>query len=280
MTWEPMTLDEYAELQKATGEKIVKIQGIWWSQPRPFFFRPLFPFTEIVPQWQNHPPKSLFGGVVHLVPADAYSNSCLNMFLYESPKDYALEKLGAKHRWTIKKAKESFSAKRITSLEQFLEEAPTIYHSFYDRTKYFYKPERLNKDIFAAWAKPYFANSKVVILGAYHGDKLGAIDISYQVEDVLIDDIFFSDTESQSLQVTDFMIHTLREAAKSINARYLFRGFPSGKATLDASKALRGCKLLKMPAYFRINPMALFLSKIFMKQSYDKLTALVTFPEQ
>lgn len=280
MTWEPMTLDEYAEFQKATGEKVVKIQGIWWAQPRPFFFRPLFPFTEIVPEWQKYPKKSLIGGVLHLVPADAYSNSCLNLFLYESPEDYSLDKLGAKHRWTIKKAKERFSAKRITSLEQFLEEAPPIYHSFYDRTKYFYKPERLNKDIFAAWAKPYFENSKVVILGAYHGGKLGAIDISYQVEDVLIDDIFFSDTESQSLQVTDFIIHTLREAAKSINARYLFRGFPTGKATLDASKVLRGCKLLKMPAYFRINPMALFLSKVFMKQSYDKLTASVTFPEQ
>lgn len=279
MTWEPMTVDEYAAFQISSGARVVKIGDTWWTEARPFFFRPLFPFTELSPKFRQYPMRSVVGGILHMVPAGDRGNSHMHLFLYDGLKDYSIAKLGAKQRWIVKKASENFVAKRITDLTRFIEEASAIYESFYERTRYFYKKERTNKDAFAAWAQSLFRHPKVVIIGAYHGDRLSAVDVSYRVEDIIIDDVFFSDTKSQGLRVTDFLVHTLREAAASTDARLIFRGFPTGKQTLDESKVTRGCKVLKMPAYCKINPLALYLGRIFMNESYRKLTAITSFSD-
>lgn len=279
MTWEPMTIDEYAEFQKKTGAKVVRIDGTWWTEARPFFFRPLFPFAEITPRYDRYPLQALVGGVLHPVPAGAPSNSRMNLFIYDELKEYSLEKMGAKQRWIIRQGLKNFQARRMTDVNAFIDEAYGIYDSFYARTRYFYKKERRNREAFAKWARSIFQFPKVMVLGAYHGERLCAIDISYRVEDVIIEDVFFSDTDSQSLRVTDFVIHTLREAASASDARCLFRGFPSGKKTLDDSKVTRGCRVLKLAAYCKINPLALWVGKAFMNESYRKLLAITSFPE-
>jgi hypothetical protein len=277
MTWEPMTIDEYAAFQRATGAKVVKVGGTWWTEARPFFFRPLFPFAEVAPEYKKYPLQSVIGGVLHLVPAEAENNSRMSLFVYDDLKRYSLEQFGAKQRWVIRKSMEHFEARRVTDFDRFVEEASEIYASFYDRTRYFYRKERTRKELFAAWARPYFDNPKVVVTGAYRGDRLSAIDISYRVEEVIIDDVFFSDSESQPLRVTDFLVHVLREGASRTDARLLFRGFPTGKESLDGSKLRRGCKVLMLPAYCRINPVALFVGKRFLNESYRKLVAMTTF---
>lgn len=274
MTWEPMTLDEYAAFQKAMGAKVVKIDGVWWKEAHPFFFRTLFPFTEVHPGQSRYPLPSFVGGVLHPVPAGGRSNSYMNMFVYDNIKDYGVEGVGAKQRAIIKKAVSNFSARRITDLKEFVDGASPLYVSFYYRTQYFYQKERLKKENFEAWARPFFEYPKVVVTGAFREDRLCAIDVSYQVEDVIIDDVFFSDTESQALKVTDFMLHSLRESAKSSRAGAIFRGFPSGKLSLDRSKLTRGCEVLKIPAFLKINPLALYMSKTFMANSYRKLMAI------
>jgi hypothetical protein len=279
MVWEPMTIDEYAAFQRSGGANVVKIGDTWWTEARPFFYRPLFPFSEVTPKLKSYPKRSVVGGVLHLVPEGTPSNSFMNLFLYDQLQDYSIDKLGTKQRWIIKKGLENFTARRITDTNQFVEEAAGIYAAFYDRTRYFYKKERNDKQYFIAWANSIFQHSKIVVTGAYHQDRLSAIDISYRVEDIIIDDVFFSDTKSQSLRVTDFMVHTLRESVKATDARIFFRGFPTGKATLDESKVTRGCKILKKSAHCKINPLALYVGKKFMNESYRKLLAITSFAD-
>ncbi|WP_224984377.1 hypothetical protein [Geomonas agri] len=274
MAWEPMTLDEYAEFQKSTGVKIIKVGDVWWRQVHHFFFRPLFPFAEVAPEPSRYPLPARIGGVIHLVPTGAPSNSFMNMFVYDQLKDYSLDSVGAKQRCIVKKALSNFTAKRITDLEEFVDGASPLYISFYSRTKYSYQKERLQREKFTAWARPIFNNAKVVVTGAYRQQKLCAIDISYQVENVIIDDVFFSDTESQILKVTDFMVHTLRESARSADASILFRGFPTGKQSLDNSKITRGCSIRKTAAFTKINPFALRVAKALLPESYQKLIAV------
>lgn len=280
MGWDSMTVDEYATLQQACGAHVVKVQDTWWVEPRPFFFRPLFPFTEVTPRFRNYPARALAGGVLHPVPAGVAGNSCMHLFLYENPKRYSIYQLNPKHRQTVRKTCGIFEARRLTELARFVEEAGPIYRSFYQRTRYFYKKERVQEDLFAAWARPLFEQPKVVVIGVYRGEKLVATEILYQVEDVVIEDIFFSDTESQALQVTDFMVHTVREQARSSDARYIFRGFPTGKPSLDQSKIIRGCSILKLPACFKANPVALYLAKTLMNERYQKLLAITSFSEK
>ena len=279
MTWDPMSIEELAAFKRASGEHVVKIKGVWWVEARPFFFRTLFPFEEIRPGFGRYPAQSMVGGVLHLVPAGVPGNSCMNLFLYDQLSEYALDRMGTKARWTIKKGLENFRIERITDMNSFTEQAYPVYRAFFDRTNYFYKSERNERLSFLAWARIIFENPKVMVLGAYHQDSLCAIDISYQVEDIIIDDVFFSDTKSQQLRVTDFLVHTLRDAAKSSTARFIFRGFPSGKESLDQSKLTRGCKIFKLAAYCRINPLALHIGKAVMNSSYRKLAAMTSCAE-
>jgi hypothetical protein len=276
MIWEPMSVDELAAYQRACGVNVVKVRGTWWIEPRPFFFRTLFPLAEINPEFKKYPVQHLVGGVLHLVPEGVASNTCMKLFLYDGLKDYSPDNLAAKQKWVIKKSTENFQARKISNLSEFIESAYPIYQSFYDRTQYSYKKERSEKAMFTTWAKALFDQPKILITGAYHQDQLSAVDISYQVEDLIIDDVFFSDTQSQSLRVTDFMVHTLRTGAAATGARFLFRGFPCGKQTLDESKIRRGCKIYRIPAYCKINPVALYAGKFFMNESYRKLMTITS----
>ena len=277
MNWERMSIDELAAFRRNGGEHVVKVNGTWWVEVRPFFFRPVFPFSEITPALANYPLSSAVGGVLHLVP-EGRGNSWMNLFLYGDLQHYTLDGMG-KAKWTIKKGMGNFRAARITDLGSFTEQAYPVYRSFYERTRYFYKSERTEKRAFISWAGSVFSNPKVIVMGAYQKERLCAVEIFYQVEDVIIDDVFFSDTASQQLQVTDFMVHTLRDAARSSDAKWLFRGFPSGKESLDRAKTSRGCKVVKLPAHCRINPLALCIGKVAMNASYRKLAAMTSPPE-
>jgi hypothetical protein len=276
MIWEPMKVDDLAAYQRACGVHVVKIRDTWWIEPRPFFFRTLFPLAEIDPDSSKYPLQHLVGGVLHLVPSGVSNNTNMKLFLYDDLKSYSVDKMATKQKWVIKKSMENFAAKRITDLCQFIDTAFPIYQTFYDRTQYSYKKERAQKAEFSAWAKTLFDFPRIMITGAYHEDKLAAVDVSYQVENLIIDDVFFSDTQSQGLRVTDFMVHTLREAAAATDAKYLFRGFPCGKQTLDESKIRRGCKIYRVPAYCKVNPIALYVGKFFMNESYRKLMTITS----
>jgi hypothetical protein len=276
MNWEPMTVDELADYQQACGVRVLKRKDTWWIEPRPFFFRTLFPLEEIYPETANYPAQHLVGGVLHRVSTDSQANTSMKMFLYDELPEYSLYTLAAKQKWVVKKSLENFTVRRMTDLQEFIASAFPIYGSFYDRTRYSYKKERSHKATFAQWAALLFARRKIMVLGAFHEGKLAAVDISYQVRDLIIDDVFFSDTPSQSLRVTDCMVHTLREMAASSGARYLFRGFPCGKQTLDESKIHRGCKIYQIPAYRKINPVALYVGKLFMNESYRKLITITS----
>jgi len=269
-----MTVDEYASFQRANGLKLTRIDDIWWGEVRPFFFRPLLPYTEIIPNSKQYPFKSLIGGVKHVVPSGEKNNSNMNYFVFDDLQRYSLKRVKDKRRNEIRKGLTNFSAKRIENVKEFIDEAYDVYISFYRRTQYNYLKERVNNKYFAAWATNIFKYPQMVIIGAYHHNKLSAVSISYLIEGVIFYATFFSDAESYKLQVGDFMIHIVREAASLTDAKCIFMGMVTGQKSLDNSKIMRGCKLVKMPAYYRLNPIALYFAKALMKHSYKKLIGL------
>ncbi|HBG04524.1 MAG: hypothetical protein A2075_14235 [Geobacteraceae bacterium GWC2_58_44] len=280
MYWDPMTMDEFAMCQQAEGLKLVHLDGVWWVEIRPFFFRPLFPFAEIDPNSKRYPLKALVGGLLHVVPDGVAANSTMNFFVYDDLKNYSLETLSRKRRKVVMKGLENFTAKPLTDPDEFVATAYDVYMSFQKRTNYSYKDERVNREVFSEWARNLFRNPKIRKLGAYHKDKLCAVETSYRIEDVIIGDTLFANDLSLSLKVTDFLYHTLREAAVHTDARYFFVGLPTGVKSLDQSKLIRGCKLLNKPACYKINPLTLSVVKVFMKSSYHKLLEIIAPPPQ
>jgi hypothetical protein len=270
MHWEPMSVDEFASYKREDGMKLVKTDGIWWAEVRPFFFRPLFPFREIEPWSRRYPVKAFIGGFMHLVPASVPATSCLKVNVYDDLPNYSLDILSSKRRKVTKDALARFSARAITDVDEFAETAYDVYKVFYQRTNYWYQNERIKKDCFCLWAKRLFAHDKVSVTGVYLDDKLSAVETSFRVEDIIFGDNLFTDDVSLRLNVVDFIMHRLREAAAATDARYFFSGLPTGVESLDNSKTKRGCTLLSLPAYCKINPLALSLAKHLMKDSYRK----------
>lgn len=274
MNWNPITIDEFAMFQRDNGMNLRKIDGFWWAEVKPFFFRPLFPFAEIYPYSKQYPLKSKIGGFQHVVASGVAANSHMNFFVYDDLQSYSIEKLSSKRRNTIRKGQKNFITKQINDVSEFVTKAYDIYVSFYSRTGYAYKKERLNKVYFSSWAETLFKYPKILIIGIYYNDRLCAVSISYLVEKIIFDATFFSDTPSQKLQVSDFIVHKLRKTAVSSNAKYIFMGMSTGKRSLDESKLMRGCKKISKPAYYKINPIVLFVARTFMKNSYRKLIGL------
>jgi len=107
--------------------------------------------------------------------------------------------------------------------------------------------------------------------GIYLDNKLSAVETSFRIEDIIFGDNLFSDNVGLRNDIIDFLVHSVRESATATDAKYFFSGLPTGVTTLDSSKRMRGCQLLSLPAYCKINPFALSLARLVMKDSYHKL---------
>lgn len=269
-----MTIDEYAALESASGEAVTKVDGVWWKRVRPFFYRPLFPFQEIIPGSKKPPSAALFGGYQHLVPSADLANSHRDLFVWDR-HGYSLETVSGQRRNAIKRGMKFFSMKEVTNSEELSSSGYPVYRSFYERTKYSYKKERIHRDRFAEWARTLFRFPKVKILGAYHDGELCGVDISFLVEEVLIRATVFSKTEYLKKQLSDFMAHAVKEKAAACDRiAFVFEGGVSGERGLDKSKLDRGCKIVSKHAFYRLNPLADVIIRSCMKKNYHKIRGI------
>ena len=275
MHWDPMTIDDFAQYKREDGMKVVKVDGVWWAEVRHFFFRPLVPFHELEPWSKRYPAKAILGGFLHVVPSHVQTKSCINFHVYDDLKNYSLDILSSNRRRKIRMGLNKFTDRQITDVDEFVACGYEIYKIFFARTNYWYKNNRTQKEEFRAWARTMYDYPQIDKIGVYLNDKICAIVTSFQIDDIIFGDNLFSDNVGLNQNVVDFIMHRFRETAASTDAKYFFSGLPTGKDSLDSSKLKRGCKLLSLPAYCKINPAALLLARLVMKDSYHKLLAVM-----
>jgi len=275
MSWQKMTIDEYAQLEERNGAKLCKVDDVWWRKVRPFFYRPLFPFSRIAPQNMKPPLASFLGGYQYLVSDPMYSNSYINFMVFDEINHYTINTVNSKRRQWINKGKRNFSIRQIDDLEDFINIGFKIYMSFYERTHYKWNAERRAYDGFVSWAQTLFDFPKVLLLGAYREGILSAVAVSYLVENVIIFATYFSDMESLKANVSDIMWHHLREMASQCkDATLISLGPFLRKEGLDEFKLRRGAKLIAEPAHYYVNPILLFSIKHLKTNIYEKLLGL------
>jgi hypothetical protein len=267
-----MTLQEYAAIEMAFGEKIVNLNNVYWRRVRPFFYRPILPFIEYPPESVALPRASFLGGAQHAVSRPEIANSFMNFLMFDDLQGYSFDSVNYNLRRKIKLASKHYVIKPIRDIEDFKEKGYAVYLSFYERTRYSYKSERRKQSHFSAWADTLFRFPKAIVLGGYSNTDLNSVSVSYLVEDVLIYATFFCNTESLGFNVHDLMLHSVREwAAKSENIRYIFTGmYEPGKGTADFYLQ-RGCRIVRKPALYRINRLALVLLRTLMSKQYEQL---------
>ena len=267
-----MSVDEYAALELACGEKLVRAGTRWWRRVRPCFYRPLLPFEEISPSDANPPRACRLGGAQYVVPDGVVANSQMNFILFEKPQSYSLQQLKKNIRYQVRKAEKAFSVRPLTSATELASKGHSVYLSFYDRTEYGYRTDRIQYGKFALWAQTLYAFSNGLVLGAFDKEELVALSISYLVQDVIFYSTFFSKTEALSRYVSDLMLHKIRESAAVLtNVRFIFAGMVGMGPGLDAFYSMRGATMVARPALLAGNAFSLFLLRTFLKQSYQKL---------
>jgi hypothetical protein len=264
---QPMSIDEFAEIQRALGEKIVKTGAVYWRRVRPFFFRPLLPYKayeedEIVA------PCRYPGGFQYVVASQEKANSTMNFLMLDQVHEYSLDKLKHERRRLIKKASRQFEIRPLGDIKEFREQGYQAYLSFYKRTGYFYKANRIQKEKFGEWSDTIIKFPKAILLGGYGESGLVAVSISYLVDQTLIYATFFSDTVALQKGVGELMFHKIREvAAQHPDIREVFVRQYHGGNNQDKYYILRGCKFVRKPANLNlIFPAHMVLRSCFPKQ--------------
>lgn len=276
ITWSSMSEDEFAELEIATGAKLTKVGGVWWRQKRPFFYRPLLLYREFDPAQVEPPASTRFGGVQFAVTKQDAANSQFRLLLFRNPAEYSLASLSQTSRRHVRRAMERFDVRRIVDADTFVAQAHPVYCSFYGRTKYRYKNDRIERAHFAQWANTLFRFPKVQVLGAYRDERLVSVGISYLVEDVVFNATLFSHSDALAEYVSELILHTLRQqAAACEGARFIFGAVAGMERGLDDFYLRRGAELVSTPAQLTINPVvSLFLRHVW-KNEYQKLNPTI-----
>lgn len=274
ITWQKMAMEEYAGFERSQGEKVVKVNEIYWKQLRPFFYRPLLPFREFPAGSVRPPIAGLLGGYQFAVLPQEKENSRLNMLIFQDPRSYTLDTLERHKRKQVISAAKEFTVRPLEDVSEFKEKAHSVYLSFYDRTNYGYKSERRDKKAFARWAELLYQFPKNLILGAFRNSDLHAVSVSKLVEDTVIYSMMFCTNEALRYHVPGFLLHLLREgAAECTDAKQMFVGMYKyrGRTGVDDYYFVRGCQLVSKPAALRLNPLAMLYLRNRMPNEYLKL---------
>lgn len=272
----PMTLEEYYQLERAMGSIIRVIQGRGWRQVRPGFWRPAFPFQTVPRGSAQVPVTSWMVGYQHAVDDWKQANSALRFIVYENPREYRLDREPKGFRQNVRRALKTFVVREIGGAKQFVEEAWPVYCSFWKRTRYAWRSDRIRRDRFAAWSAALFSSGKVMVFGAYRDGHLMGVNSVYQVGQVVVAGPTFCHTAALKDRVSDALLHVLRTvAAQCVDAVCLFRGMASGKPSLDAAKLERGALPVEVPAYCRLQPWAYLALRIFWPDALRRLGLFV-----
>lgn len=160
-------------------------------------------------------------------------------------------------------------------MDQLIEEGFQVYLSFYKRTGYSYRKDRIDEKVFADWARLLFRFPKVRIWGAYSKNGLVSIWTNCLVEDVLFLLSALNSLEGMNLRSSELMLHTVRIcAAKQSDIQCIYTGTLSTKQSVNNFKIERGARVLALPAYLHLHPVLFSLIRMVRKDLFERLKGM------
>jgi len=271
-SWQPISDDDLATFQRSMGTKVLKVGDVYWTQVRPFFFRPLLLFKEYDAESIRPPLMSNFGGCQYSVKGAASANSYLNSLFFENSPGYSIATLDNARRRQVKRAQPEYIIQPLTDVQEFKQQAYPVYLSFYERTRYSVGAKRRDPAFFEQWADALFKIPKILVLGGYRSGVLGGISLSYLADQTVVYATFFCDNVALDLYLPGLMIHAVRQAAAALpGISRVYAGNFKGLRGLDDFYRLRGASLVRQPMRLDINAGALFLLKKLRPKQYAHL---------
>jgi hypothetical protein len=281
-SWKPIATEHFIAFQRLMGLKIVEVDGNYWCEVRPFFYRPL-PVSRIVPHGSPSVPSgSKFCGAQYAVDSTAHANSYLNRLAFENKPGYSLDSLQRNWKRKVRLAAKELVIQPIPTAIEFTREAHSAYLSFYERTRYDVRTERRDPAYFAGWSDALYRIPNILILGGFRGGKLGGVSLSLLLNRTLFYSTFFCDDDSLGRHLPDLMLHTIRESASASPAiDEIYASMYKGGLGLDAFYLKRGAKIVQQPAHLKLNPLVRFvLQQMFPRQYAQILGQMSEQPRQ
>ena len=270
--YESMTVDEYAEFEKATtDDHIIQKDGFWWRQVRKGFYRPLSPFIPINENFLRG--SKPFGVVQYSIINSEQGNSYMNLIMFDHLDEYELSNLPGEIRRNIRRAQEkNMIVGRISDPEVLKEQGLSVYHSFIKRTGYVYDSKRLDPGYFRMWIDSLFSFPKVQIHGVFKGKSLVSFMIETLVQDVLIIKAMINTPEALKLHAPDLQLHCARLRAKENGQiRTIYNGYYLQIPGLNKFKIRRGASVWCVPSRIEAPPSLLKMIKILKPNQYQHL---------
>lgn len=266
-----MSLAEYASLQRRLGERIIERDGVIWQQVRPLFYRPLLP-VEPVQAAPIRPPCAWPGAFQYLVRDPQTANSTMSFVMLDELDRYSLHGLSHKRRHLITYAARRFEVRRLHDGNELKAQGYRAYLSFYRRTGYRYRSDRINETAFRAWADTLVQQPKTLLLGAFGPEGLVAVSASFWVSRTLVYASLFCETAAMQQNVGELLFHELRAlAARQSGIDRIFVRRYQGGNSLDQYYLMRGCKLVREPARLEIPSLVSASIRWFMPRTHAML---------
>ena len=102
-----------------------------------------------------------------------------------------------------------------------------------------------------------------------------AINVSYLIEDIIMDATFFSTAAALKDGEFGLVWHTIRGLMPlKQKARYICEGAVTGNKGVDEAKIRRGCSVLVQPAYFHVNRAFHLLLRSVGGKAYSKVLGM------
>jgi hypothetical protein len=213
------------------------------------------------------------GGYQLAIKNKKKANSTINYYVFNNVKGYDVCTLPRKERQAVSKSMKYLEIKRENNFIEFVEKSYPVYHSFYCRSQYKYRRDRINYNVYSKWAGKLFNSEKTIILGVYRKDvMIGVLTMAY-VRGVIAMLTQFSHTDYLKFNPSDLLFHTVRViASKCEGIQFIYSGMMSADKGINDFKETRGASLIKAPSCYYVNPIASIMLKCLAGKYLRKIT--------
>ena len=271
-----MTDEEYVELIKDKYLRIRIHNGVLWKEVAPFFWRPVFHYLKYDKLDIQVPDSFHLGGFQYPITEERNANSTINYYIFNDVLEYDISRVSRNERKRVLHSMKYLEVKIESDVSTFNEKSYPVYKSFYNRSAYKYKRERVRSSNYTEWVNKLFESGKTIVLGVYDNNAMVGVLTMVYIRNVVVLLTQFTHTDFLHKKPSDLLYHAARMIASKIEGiRFIYAGMASDEKGVNDFKEMRGASLIKSPSYYYINPIASTVLKYFWKQSYRKILGAV-----
>ncbi len=265
-----MTVEQLVQAENKVESEFHLSSGVWWRKVKPFFYMPADMMMRIPPATAVPKPWLALGGYYHLVPYGETTNGAVVANEISDLESYSLNSL-KKKKTRIQRALAAFRIQRVTNLQDLLTDGYRVYMDWDSRTADV-RVRRSDSGAYREWITRSLAHPHLLILGAYHNERLVAFLMARAAGGTAnIEKSFTLSEFNQQAPMTALKYAYVKICANSPGVHRAWSGLRSMKESLERYKAELGFQHVSYPAFIHLRPAIRPFVRWLMPVEYNRL---------